>query len=385
MGIFIKNRKLILTLLVVFGFVLFFGVETKAQTANCENFNEIKDPAAAKAACEATPANRCEWCSMPGTIDAKCRKKLEVDWPPSPSGITLSRCSTFTDFIRYFYEWGLTIGGLATFLSLLIAGVSYLTSVGKPEAMNQAKDRATSAIFGLLLLFGSWIILNTINPELTNFTAEPLKLGDINLFECDTDDDCVQRYCNGEADGCNFECGEPPLSKGDGTRAGLCIRKETEPEKPLLLAVVFKEKGFNGTTIEAPEDEFTQIPDNEGIKTGSVMTYKLIHEATPDATCATNCGLCPEEAPPGEASCKTRATREYNFACYWYKNQCLTNCGMNGCNGTLQLFHNTAGFLGLGGDKCGERMPDSPGYNNNLSRVAEKAINCVRLISPSSQ
>jgi len=94
--------------------------------------------------------------------------KLEVDWPPSPGmGTTLSSDSTITDFVKYFYEWGIVLGGLAAFIALLIAGFLYLTSIGDPARMKEAKDRILAAIGGLILLLGSWLILNTLNTQLT--------------------------------------------------------------------------------------------------------------------------------------------------------------------------------------------------------------------------
>ena len=95
---------------------------------------------------------------------------LELDWPPSPTGIDLNNLTTgreLAEMIAYFYEWGISIGGLAAFFALVMAGFQYLTSVGDPGKMADARDRISSAITGLLLLLASFLILNVINPELT--------------------------------------------------------------------------------------------------------------------------------------------------------------------------------------------------------------------------
>lgn len=94
---------------------------------------------------------------------------LEVNWPASPVGTDLTDTSTLPELVKYLYEWGIFLGGLAFFIALLIAGMQYLTSVGKPELIKEAKNRITSAFLGLILLLGSWLILNTINPQLTTF------------------------------------------------------------------------------------------------------------------------------------------------------------------------------------------------------------------------
>jgi hypothetical protein len=44
--------------------------------------------------------------------------------------------------------------------------------MGEPAKLGEAKDRIRSAFFGLILLLGSWLILNTINPQLTTFKSK---------------------------------------------------------------------------------------------------------------------------------------------------------------------------------------------------------------------
>ena len=70
---------------------------------------------------------------------------LQTTWPSSPTGeIQLTDNSDLTDLIQYLYEWGITLGGLAVFIALIIAGVQYLGSVGDPGAMREAKGRIIS-------------------------------------------------------------------------------------------------------------------------------------------------------------------------------------------------------------------------------------------------
>lgn len=98
---------------------------------------------------------------------------LELDWPVSPSGIQLNKDdprdnASLEELVKYFYEWGILLGGLATFISLTRAGFQYLTSTGDSIKMGDARKDINSAIFGLILLLSSFLVLNTINPELTN-------------------------------------------------------------------------------------------------------------------------------------------------------------------------------------------------------------------------
>jgi len=92
----------------------------------------------------------------------------EVAWPDTPLGTPFPEAG-MNLLVKYFYEWGICLGGFAAFIALVIAGSQYLASVGNPAMMREAKDRIISAGLGLGLLLGSWLILNTINPQFTHF------------------------------------------------------------------------------------------------------------------------------------------------------------------------------------------------------------------------
>lgn len=92
---------------------------------------------------------------------------LEVDWPRSPLGTELTEDTDIATLIKYFYDWGISLGGFAAFIALVVAGVQYLTSAGNAGKMSDAISRIRSAVIGLILLLVSVLILNTINPQLT--------------------------------------------------------------------------------------------------------------------------------------------------------------------------------------------------------------------------
>lgn len=77
---------------------------------------------------------------------------------------------TFSDlgqFIKYGYEYGMWIAGILATTMIVIAGFQWLTSGGNSDAIGSAKKKIAGAITGLLLLSLSYVILNTINPYLT--------------------------------------------------------------------------------------------------------------------------------------------------------------------------------------------------------------------------
>ncbi len=97
----------------------------------------------------------------------------QVAWPTSPMGTSIGPDTLFHVFIQYIYEWGIALGGIAVFIMLLWAGIQYLTSAGDPGKMSSAIKRIQSAILGLVLLLTSWLILNTINPQLVQIRQLP--------------------------------------------------------------------------------------------------------------------------------------------------------------------------------------------------------------------
>ncbi len=101
---------------------------------------------------------------------------LETSWPRSPGGIDLTASSSLAVMVKYFYEWGIALGGLAAFFALVMAGFQYLTSTGDPGKIKDASGKIQSAIIGLVMLLASYLVLNLINPELTTLrtpTFEP--------------------------------------------------------------------------------------------------------------------------------------------------------------------------------------------------------------------
>ncbi len=73
------------------------------------------------------------------------------------------------------YNLAYLIGGLLAFGAVVYGAVRYTFSGGNPSAQSDARDQLTQAAFGLLLLLGSYVVLNTISPNLTSFTFPSLK------------------------------------------------------------------------------------------------------------------------------------------------------------------------------------------------------------------
>lgn len=92
--------------------------------------------------------------------------QLNFDYP-SFGGIDLNEDQDLNQLVAWFYYFIVGIAGLAAFTMLVWGGVQWLTSAGNPSKITEARERITSALLGLLIILGSWLILQVINPELT--------------------------------------------------------------------------------------------------------------------------------------------------------------------------------------------------------------------------
>lgn len=63
-------------------------------------------------------------------------------------------------------SWAIGIGGLLAMGVIIYGGVLYIVSAGIPSKQEDAKEWIKAAIYGLALLLGAYLILNTINPAI---------------------------------------------------------------------------------------------------------------------------------------------------------------------------------------------------------------------------
>lgn len=79
-------------------------------------------------------------------------------------------------FIANFYKFALLISGVLAFGAVVYGGIKYMVSAGNASAQSEGKDWIQSALIGILLLAGAYLILYTINPAIVNFTGLPSSL-----------------------------------------------------------------------------------------------------------------------------------------------------------------------------------------------------------------
>lgn len=106
-------------------------------------------------------------CAVIGAPAAFGQQVQPVVLEPIP-GVTQGNDFSFATMMRGLFQALLGLGAILAVLMLVIGGIQYMTG----EALNtkeQAREKIRNAILGLLLLFGSVLILQTINPNLLQF------------------------------------------------------------------------------------------------------------------------------------------------------------------------------------------------------------------------
>jgi len=87
---------------------------------------------------------------------------------PLPPGVQTGQAN-FSTLLSSLFTITITVGGLIAVGMLVWYGITYMLS----EAVNMkasARRHIEGVFWGLMLLLGSWLILNTINPQLLNLS-----------------------------------------------------------------------------------------------------------------------------------------------------------------------------------------------------------------------
>lgn len=86
------------------------------------------------------------------------------DFPDIPPPTTTK--TYLPDYLVYAYYFLISIVGLVCFITLIMAGFKILTSAGNPAAYKNAQEQILASILGIALTLGSYLLSQTINPEL---------------------------------------------------------------------------------------------------------------------------------------------------------------------------------------------------------------------------
>lgn len=85
------------------------------------------------------------------------------------------------DYIAGLYQYGITIISIIAVITLMIGGIVWITAAGNEERIGDAKKWISGSLIGVLIACTSYLILNFVNPALTELS--PLKISFINRID----------------------------------------------------------------------------------------------------------------------------------------------------------------------------------------------------------
>ncbi|MFA6553416.1 MAG: lytic transglycosylase domain-containing protein [Patescibacteria group bacterium] len=77
--------------------------------------------------------------------------------------------STLGDYISALYVFFVSAAGILAVTMMIYGGIKYTVSFGNPSKLQDARDTITSAMIGLAIALGSYVILLTVSPRLVTF------------------------------------------------------------------------------------------------------------------------------------------------------------------------------------------------------------------------
>lgn len=86
------------------------------------------------------------------------------------------------DMVNEFYAWALGIGAGVASGIIIYGGVLYILAAGSDSRLKESKEWIRSAIFGLVLLLLSYVLLNWINPSLVGRAPPSAPPPTMNIF-----------------------------------------------------------------------------------------------------------------------------------------------------------------------------------------------------------
>jgi hypothetical protein len=114
------------------------------------------------------------------TVNYASPKFVQVNSPYSNTGSTPTtpfvrprsnlNSSNVSQLVSQIYVWSLGVAGMAAVTMSVVGGYMIMTARGNGGQVSRGKEYLTASLIGLVLLMAAFLILNTINSDLTNFS-----------------------------------------------------------------------------------------------------------------------------------------------------------------------------------------------------------------------
>ncbi len=103
----------------------------------------------------------------PPQTESNQPKPIETKLTIAINGLT--QTSNLALYLSTLYTYGLQIVGTLAIFMIILGGIKYLTAGGDMSRTKSAIENITNATIGLVLALASYLILNTVNPDLLKF------------------------------------------------------------------------------------------------------------------------------------------------------------------------------------------------------------------------
>ncbi len=94
---------------------------------------------------------------------------------PIPGTSGTAAIKTFPAYVSAVYKFAIWAVGISALLMITIGGFMYFASAGNTSKMESGKKIIADALYGLIAVLFAWVILNTINPNLTNISLDSVR------------------------------------------------------------------------------------------------------------------------------------------------------------------------------------------------------------------
>lgn len=115
--------------------------------------------------------------SIPGMENMQEFQKVE-----GKTGVYKIDGASIGAYIKAIYKYAIGVVGILATVVLMWGGLVWLTAGGSAERVTEAKSWITASLTGLVLALCSFMILATINPDLTTF--QPIVVKDVEAQGC---------------------------------------------------------------------------------------------------------------------------------------------------------------------------------------------------------
>jgi hypothetical protein len=164
------------------------------------------------------------------------------------------RMNFIGEYISAMYRWLIGVAVVFAVVMIIVSGIQYMLSGGSKQGITKLRENITNSLMGLALLLGSYMILYTINPQLT--VLKSINVSSVSMVPINTE--------NTVSDIQSLNLPAPPANGSMGTnnvpyfsqRAyensnyGICGTVKTSGCGPTSMAMVLKYYKVNTTPPE---------------------------------------------------------------------------------------------------------------------------------------